>query len=98
MFKKIAVGTTFLAAALAIQPTAAQAQDRYYGDANNYGGAYNYGYAGSERYEHDRYLDHEARERHERWERRERERAFREHERRERLEHQYQYGDSYWRR
>ncbi len=89
MFKKIAVGTAFLAAALAIVPTAAQAQDRYYG--NNYGGAYSgYNYA-PERYDRDRHEDHEARERRERFER---QRAFREHLRWER-EHRLRFRGGY---
>ncbi len=78
MFKKIAVGTAFLAAAMAVVPTAVQAHERYYG--NDYSGAYSGNhYYGEER---DRYLDHEARERRERFER---QRTFREHLRRERL-------------
>ena len=97
MFKKIAVGTAFLAAALAVVPTAAQAQERYYesgyqGRANygnsyvdqRYDGRYQGGYEGhyEGRYDRDRYFDHEAHER--------RERAYREHLRRER-EREYFY-------
>jgi len=86
MIKKLAVGTTFLAVVLAIQPTAALAQERYYGNA------YDNGYRNDDRYVRDRYLEHEAHESRQRWER---ERAYREHERRERLrrykERQYRY-------
>lgn len=104
MFKKIAVGTAFLAAAFAVVPTAAQAQDRYYEGGYqsrpNYGNSYvDQGYDGryeqryEGRYDHDRHFNHEARERRERWQR---ERAYREHLRRERereyFEHRRGYG------
>jgi len=96
MFEKIAVGTVFLAAALAAVPTAAQAQERYYQGGRTYGSTYasqqyDGSYAGH--YDRDRYFDHEARERRERWER---ERAYREHLRRQRAReyfaHRHGYG------
>jgi len=83
MFKHLAIGTAVLASALAILPTAAHAQQPYYGNAYgySYGNAYQDGYVSGDGYGRDRYYDHEARERHEYWERM---RERREHERWER--------------